>query len=146
MDAKEHACFLEGIGEELTNLKQAEDAIPVLRRCIEIKPDHAGCWLGLGNANEALNRFSEAKSWFTRLENFEVCQTKLGSPNSGCVYFVEASYHGILSRTASPGHPPWGVTSMSRWTVLSVTLINLALALMRGVARQQATTLVPVSM
>lgn len=66
INGKSQAMFLAQIGEVLTDLKQADDAIPVLRRCIEIKPDCAMCWVHLGRANEALNRYSEAKASYRK--------------------------------------------------------------------------------
>ncbi len=66
MDREEVARTLRDIGEALTHLNEAEDAIPVLRRSIETKPDDPQTWLRLGEANEALNRFSEAKSAYRK--------------------------------------------------------------------------------
>jgi len=60
------ALTLHGIGQTLTELKQADDAVPVLQRCLAIKPDFSMCWLGLGEAKEALNRFSEAKDSYRK--------------------------------------------------------------------------------
>jgi S1-C subfamily serine protease len=60
------AATLGDIGEALTELKQPEDAIPVLQRCVALKPDFAFCWLGLGKANESLRRIPEAKFFYKK--------------------------------------------------------------------------------
>jgi S1-C subfamily serine protease len=57
---------LNEIGDTLTNLDQAEDAIPILRRCIALDPDYASCSASLGSAFQALGRESEAISVYKR--------------------------------------------------------------------------------
>jgi S1-C subfamily serine protease len=54
------------IGITLIKLDQAEDAIPVLRRCISVDSDFAGCFETLGKADLALGRREEAKDSFKR--------------------------------------------------------------------------------
>ena len=60
------ASMLFGIGDTLIKLKQADDAIPVLRRCVEIKPDFGMCWAGLAEASERLGRPEEAKAFYKK--------------------------------------------------------------------------------
>ncbi len=57
---------LYDIGMSLDKLKQPEDAIPVLRRCVATQPDRAPCWVELGEASESLGRVSEAKSFYRK--------------------------------------------------------------------------------
>jgi S1-C subfamily serine protease len=57
---------LEEIGHLLTNLDQAEDAIPILRRCMELDPDFAPCPMQMGVAFLDLGRKPEAKEAFKK--------------------------------------------------------------------------------
>ena len=57
---------LDQIGFLLRVLGQAEDAIPILRRCMELDPDFATCPEQLGVAFLDLNRYPEAKEAFKK--------------------------------------------------------------------------------
>jgi S1-C subfamily serine protease len=57
---------LEEIGHLLTNLDQAADAIPILRRCMELDPDFAPCPMQMGEAFLDLGRKPEAKEAFKK--------------------------------------------------------------------------------
>jgi S1-C subfamily serine protease len=63
---REQAIMLEAIGFGLINLKQSQDAIAVLQRCVTIEADYAGCWLDLGDASVALGRRFEAKAFWKK--------------------------------------------------------------------------------
>jgi tetratricopeptide (TPR) repeat protein len=57
---------LEEIGSALDSLGQAEDAIPVYRRCIALDPDFAPCYESMGHALLDLNRKPEARDAFKK--------------------------------------------------------------------------------
>jgi S1-C subfamily serine protease len=57
---------LDEIASLLTDLDQAEDAIPVLRRCMTLDADFAPCSASMGTAFQALGRKSEAILAFKR--------------------------------------------------------------------------------
>ncbi len=57
---------LEEIGSTLDSLGQAEDAIPIYRRCIAMDPEFAGCYESMGKAFLSLNRKSEARDAFKK--------------------------------------------------------------------------------
>ena len=57
---------LDLIGHLLTHLGQSEDAIPILRRCMELDPDFAPCPEQMGAAFLDLGRYSEAKEAFKK--------------------------------------------------------------------------------
>jgi S1-C subfamily serine protease len=57
---------LEEIGSTLDSLGQAEDAIPVYRRCIALDPDFAPCYESMGHAFLSLNRKPEARDAFRK--------------------------------------------------------------------------------
>jgi S1-C subfamily serine protease len=57
---------LNEIGSTLDSLGQAEDAIPILRRCMELDPDFAPCPEQMGVAFFDLNRYPEAKEAFNK--------------------------------------------------------------------------------
>lgn len=57
---------LDEIGVLLTDLDQAADAIPILRRCMELDPDFAPCPMQMGVAFLDLGRKSEAKEAFEK--------------------------------------------------------------------------------
>ncbi len=57
---------LEEIGQLLTNLDQAEDAIPILRRCMALDQDFAPCYESMGQAFLSLNRKPEARDAFKK--------------------------------------------------------------------------------
>ena len=57
---------LNEIGDVLTDLDQAEDAIPILQRCMVLDPEFASCSASLGTAFDALGRESEAILAFKR--------------------------------------------------------------------------------
>jgi tetratricopeptide (TPR) repeat protein len=65
-EARSQAMTLDDIGQALTKLKQADDAIPVLQRCLALKPDFAPCWDSLGEASEQLGRPAEAMGFYKR--------------------------------------------------------------------------------
>jgi S1-C subfamily serine protease len=50
----------------LFELDQADDAIPVLQRCVTTDPDFAACWEKLGEVSVSLGRKSEAKGFFKK--------------------------------------------------------------------------------
>lgn len=52
---------LSDLGHALTEQSNFEDAVPVLQRCINVKPDAAFCYVDLGEAFLGLNRLSDAK-------------------------------------------------------------------------------------
>jgi S1-C subfamily serine protease len=60
---------LNEIGDILNSLGQAEDALPILRRCTEQYQDFALCFESMGEALLALNRQSEAREAFKRTED-----------------------------------------------------------------------------
>jgi S1-C subfamily serine protease len=57
---------LAEIGSTLNALGQAEDAIPVYRRCIGLDPDFAPCYESMGQAFLSLNRKPEARDAFKK--------------------------------------------------------------------------------
>jgi S1-C subfamily serine protease len=57
---------LEEIGTTLDSLGQAEDAIPVFRRCISLDQDFAPCYESMGQAFLSLNRKPEARDAFKK--------------------------------------------------------------------------------
>ena len=57
---------LDEIGFLLTQIDQAEDAIPILRRCMELDPDFAPCPETMGVAFLNLRRISEAREAFKK--------------------------------------------------------------------------------
>src|ERR1035437_4488800 len=57
---------LEGIGSTLDSLGQAEDAIPVYRRCIALDPEFAGCYESMGQSFLSLKRKPEARDTFKK--------------------------------------------------------------------------------
>jgi len=57
---------LEEIGSTLDSLGQAEDAIPVFRRCIALDQDFAPCYESMGQAFLSLNRKPEARDAFKK--------------------------------------------------------------------------------
>jgi S1-C subfamily serine protease len=57
---------LEEIGDNLDSLGQAEDAIPIYRRCIALDPEFAGCYESMGKAFLSLNRKPEARDAFKK--------------------------------------------------------------------------------
>jgi S1-C subfamily serine protease len=57
---------LEEIGSTLDSLGQAEDAIPIYRRCIALDPEFAGCYESMGEAFLSLNRKPEARDAFKK--------------------------------------------------------------------------------
>jgi hypothetical protein len=65
-DQRGQVFMLYAIGEALTELKQADDAVPVLQRCVAIKPDFALCWELLGKASEQLGRIVDAKGFYKK--------------------------------------------------------------------------------
>jgi Flp pilus assembly protein TadD len=56
------AWFLLGVVFQATG--RAEDAIPVLRRSLELRPEHAACWNVLGVSLAQLGRPAEAATCF----------------------------------------------------------------------------------
>jgi S1-C subfamily serine protease len=58
------AIDLADIGIGMIELRQYEDAVPVLRRCAVIDPDYAGCWEELGEAYFNLGQLKEAEQSF----------------------------------------------------------------------------------
>jgi tetratricopeptide (TPR) repeat protein len=65
-DKSDRSTRLNEIGEALTDINQAEDAIPVLLRCTALDTDYAPCFASLGRAFHVLGRESEAISAFKR--------------------------------------------------------------------------------
>jgi len=59
--------ILSDIGTGLIGLKQYDDAVPVLRRCLALAPDSAGCWLQLGDATLHLGKIQEAKGYYEKV-------------------------------------------------------------------------------
>ena len=57
---------LDEIGGTLDSLGQADDAIPVYRRCIALDPDFAPCYESMGHAFLSLNRKPEARDAFKK--------------------------------------------------------------------------------
>lgn len=66
MSTRSQAGSLGNIGAELIELRQYDDAIPILQRCVTISPDQAACWVFLGNANWELKKRSDAKTCWER--------------------------------------------------------------------------------
>ena len=60
-DKSSRSVRLLGIGGTLTDLDQAEDAIPIFRRCMELNPDFAPCSESMGMALLHLGRKAEAR-------------------------------------------------------------------------------------
>lgn len=60
------ASSLYTIGRVLIEQDQADDAAPVLQRCVAVDPDFAACWEKLGDASVSLGRKSEAKGFFKK--------------------------------------------------------------------------------
>jgi hypothetical protein len=58
-EAQAHA--LSDMGTGLNEQGKFEDAVPILKRCVTIKPDAAYCWVELGRALERVGRPSEAR-------------------------------------------------------------------------------------
>ncbi|HXX99358.1 MAG TPA: trypsin-like peptidase domain-containing protein [Candidatus Limnocylindrales bacterium] len=63
---REQASHLYEIGDVLIKLKQPDDALPVLQKCVTTDPDYAACWEKLGEASLSLGRTSEAKGFFNK--------------------------------------------------------------------------------
>lgn len=59
--------ILSDIGTGLIGLKQYDDAVPVLRQCLTLAPDSAGCWLQLGDATLYLGKIQEAKQYYEKV-------------------------------------------------------------------------------
>lgn len=57
---------LAEMGDTLTKLERADDAIPILRRCASVDPDFAGCFEKLGEANLVLGKRDEARMSFSK--------------------------------------------------------------------------------
>lgn len=55
------ASALGDLGLGLNDLKQYDDAVPVLRRCAALAPNYAPCWYELGRALLFLGKIQEAK-------------------------------------------------------------------------------------
>lgn len=66
LDKREQAFNLYGLGDTLISLDQADDAVPILQRCLALDPDFALCWTKLGDAQLALGRNSDAKASFNK--------------------------------------------------------------------------------
>jgi len=65
-DVKDEATTLDFIGIGLNNQGKFDDAIPVLGRCVTVKPDAAYCYADLGAALEGLGRLVDARKAFER--------------------------------------------------------------------------------
>ncbi len=61
---RQQAMMLESMGMALLNLKQYEDAVGVLRRCVSIDAGNASCWRWLGVAYDWLGKLREARDAF----------------------------------------------------------------------------------
>jgi tetratricopeptide (TPR) repeat protein len=61
MDAKDEAIALDDISIGLNNLKEYEDALPLTRRCLAIKPDAAYCFTDMGVSYEGLGHLQDAR-------------------------------------------------------------------------------------
>ena len=59
--------ILEDIGTGLIGLKHYDDAVPVLRQCLTLAADSAGCWLQLGDATFFLGKIQEAKQYYEKV-------------------------------------------------------------------------------
>jgi tetratricopeptide (TPR) repeat protein len=79
---------LEEIGHTLDLLGQAEDAIPVFRRCIALDPEFAGCYELMGEAFLSLNRKSEARDAFKKT-------IEIGGFNELNAKFIEFARHSL---------------------------------------------------
>jgi S1-C subfamily serine protease len=65
-DKSSRSVRLLEIGGTLTDLDQAEDALPIFRRCMALNPDFAPCSESMGMALLHLGRRSEARETFNR--------------------------------------------------------------------------------
>jgi S1-C subfamily serine protease len=86
------------IGSTLDSLGQAEDAIPVYRRCIALDPEFAGCYESMGNAFLSLNRKQEARDAFKKT-------IEIGGFNALNAKFIEFArdYLSMLDREDEAG-------------------------------------------
>lgn len=64
--ADDEASVLSELGDGLTEQGNFEDAIPILQRCVTIKPDAAYCFTSLGWAFQGLGRFADARTAYER--------------------------------------------------------------------------------
>lgn len=62
----DEALMLWGLSYGLLGQRNFEDAIPILERCVAMKPDAADCFVGLGSAYQGLGRFLDARKAFER--------------------------------------------------------------------------------
>jgi S1-C subfamily serine protease len=65
-DNKVEATALDGIGVGLYQQGKFDEAIPLLERCVTVKPDAAYCYVDLGAALEGLGRLVDARKTFER--------------------------------------------------------------------------------
>lgn len=63
---RDQVSTLYTIGRVLIEENEADDAIPVLQRCLATDPDYAACWEKLGEASVSLGKLSEAKGFFKK--------------------------------------------------------------------------------
>ena len=89
MTKKQQASQLGTIGLALINLRQYDDAIPILQRCVEFDPDSAGCWAFLGDANWRLKKRSDAKACWERA-------VAIGGFNEENAHAVATAKQGLL--------------------------------------------------
>lgn len=62
----DEGAVLSELGDGLTEQGNFEDAIPILERCVTIKPDAAYCFVSLGWAFQGLGRLADARSAYER--------------------------------------------------------------------------------
>jgi len=79
---------LEEIGHTLDLLGQAEDAIPVFRRCIALDQDFAPCYEAMGQAFLSLNRKPEARDAFKKT-------IEIGGFNERNAKYIEFARHNL---------------------------------------------------
>lgn len=61
MDTEDEASALDSISIGLNGLEKYEDALPLLRRCLAVKPDAAYCFTDMGESYEGLGLMEDAR-------------------------------------------------------------------------------------